>query len=109
MNLDKHKLHRCRCPDCMQHPQSPLAKQHRALNNLLARLDEKSRRQCVGALALERGRGGISALHRITGLSRKTIQRGRDELLAPEPASLTSGVRRAGGGRPTVEKNIRPS
>ncbi len=109
MNLDKRKMHRCRCPDCVQHPKSPIARQHRALNNLLVGLDEKSRRQCVGALALDRGWGGVSALHRITGLSRKTIQRGRDELLAPDPASLNCGVRRAGGGRLPVEKNIRLS
>jgi hypothetical protein len=109
MNLDNRKMYRCRCPTCVQHPKSETAKRDRAINNLLVGLDEKSRRHCVGALALERGWGGISALHRITGLSRKTLQRGRDELLAPEPADLTQGVRYAGGGRPTVEKNIRPS
>lgn len=109
MSIDKHKMYRCRCQDCVKPPYSQTAKKHRAINNLLAGLDEKSRRQCVGALALDRGWGGISALHQITGLSRKTIQRGRDELLTPDVAGPNGGVRRAGGGRPTVEKNIRLS
>lgn len=109
MNIDKRKMHRCRCQDCVKHPYGQTVKKHRAINNLLAGLDEKSRRQCVGALALDRGWGGISALPRITGLSRKTIQRGCDELLAPDAGASNRGVRRAGGGRPTVEKNIRPS
>jgi len=109
MSAHKSKMHRCHCQDCVKHPYSQAAKKHRAINNLLAGLDEKSRRQCVGALALQRGWGGISALHLITGLSRKTIQRGRDEILRQDARQTSVGVRHPGGGRPTVEKNIRTS
>jgi len=83
-----------------------MAQEHRAINRVLAGLDERSRRQCAGLLARQYGRGGIAALHEITGLSCTTIRLGRHEA----PARLPAGrVRRPGGGRPPVEKNNRAS
>jgi hypothetical protein len=72
---------------------------------LLASVDEKARRQCAGLLALQQGRGGITRLAAITGLSRNTIRRGQHEIQHPAAASSTS-IRHPGGGRKPVEKNI---
>ena len=109
--MSKHTstVHRCHCENCAQHPRGKLAIEHRAINNLLAGLDEKSRRQCVGALALQQGWGGVTSLHVITGMSRKTIQRGREEIAHPRKSEVSLSVRHFGGGRRTTEKNIRRS
>ncbi|MEF0864588.1 ISAzo13 family transposase, partial [Rhizobium sp. BR 318] len=63
-------------------------------------LDERGRRRFAAAEALAAGRGGVTAVSRITGLARSTIARGLAELrgeAAPEAAS--GRVRRQGGGR----------
>ena len=65
-------------------------------------LNEKSRRRFAGLLAFQMGRGGIQAVHQITGLSRTTIRLGCKEI---QHSDQTARVRRAGGGRKTVEKN----
>ena len=73
----KHAIvHSCPCSRCRSQPDGPSAKQHRALNDLVATLDEKSRRLVVGLFAKQHGPGGITHLARITGLSRDTIRRG---------------------------------
>jgi DNA-binding phage protein len=97
--------HVCQCSDCQQRPSSPVAAQHRALNDLLTLLDEKRRRLVAGALAKQHGRGGIALLAHITGMSRMTIRRGRSELAQPEFVS-SARIRRAGGGRPRAEKKM---
>jgi hypothetical protein len=66
-------------------------------------LDERGRRLFAGLLARERGRGGIVALARITGLSRTTIRRGLLEV-QQDGAATAGRVRRAGGGRQRAEK-----
>ena len=93
----------CGCAHCQQWPDSDLAHEHRAINRVLASLNEKGRRWLAGLLAEQRGHGGVVELATITGLSRTTIRRGMLELrLAPK---ATAGrVRRAGGGRKRVEK-----
>jgi hypothetical protein len=98
------RIHNCTCTICQQHPYSKIAKQHHAINRVVAMLDEKNRRRFVGVLALQWGRGSILPLSRITGLSRNTIRRGCQELEHP-PRGNSSRQRRAGGGRPRVEKN----
>jgi len=102
-------LHQCTCETCRQHSRSETAKEHRAINRLLATLDEKSRRRFVGLLALTAQHGGIQRLIEITGLSRNTICRGRDEIKGIEPRATRNRVRRAGGGRRMVEKKSRQS
>jgi transposase len=61
-------------------------------------LDERGRRRFAAAEALAAGRGGVSALARITGVARSTIGRGLAELrgLVSAPRGR---VRRPGGGR----------
>ena len=99
--------HTCTCPTCRDHPYAAVAKQHTAINRVLATLNEKSRRRFVGLLALQGRRGSLERLSEITGLSRPTIRRGRAEVQQVERAAESSRVRRSGAGRPRVEKNSR--
>jgi hypothetical protein len=98
------QLHKCICESCKQHPHSEAAKEHRAINRVLAGLDEKSRRRVVGLLALKTEYGDLQRLIEITGLSRNTICRGRTEVRRVEPIAMSQRVRQTGGGRPTTEK-----
>ena len=102
-NQPYRPIYRCTCPACRTQPHSALAGEHTAINRLLATLDEKARRQVAGLLALQHGRGGITRLATITGLSRNTIRRGLHEIQNPVP-QLLGRVRRAGGGRKRLEK-----
>jgi hypothetical protein len=97
----------CICVTCQQHPYSVVAEQHRAINRVWVTLDERNRRRFVGLLALQWGRGSIQQLIDITGLSRNTIVRGREEIAHPQRAPALGRVRRTGGGRIRVEKSIR--
>jgi len=103
----RRPVYRCPCSTCCRQPESPIAQEHTAINYLLATLDEKARRQCAGLLALQRGRGGLTRLAQITGLSRNTIRRGQSEIQACVPAS-TERIRQPGGGRKPIEKKIPP-
>ena len=99
-------IHACRCPVCQQSPQEETAEDHRAIQRVLASLDERGRRLLAGLLAAERGRGGVVELAHITGLSRTTIRRGLVELR--NGIDETAGrIRRPGGGRQRVEKKLR--
>ena len=100
-------VHSCECPTCRQHPSGRVAREHRALNRLIAAADERTRRLIAGFLARQHGRGGISLLARITGLDRNTIARGRRELR--QPFRWSGRVRRPGGGGQRVEKKVRGS
>ena len=107
MSKAKHRrIHQCICPTCQQHPQSQIAQHHRAINRVLATLNEKNRRHFVGLLALEWGARKIALLSLITGLSRTTIHRGKREVEHPGRQSKPY-IRAAGAGRITVEKNNR--
>jgi len=96
-------VHLCRCPDCQQGRRDDIVEEHRAINQLIAILDEKWRRLFAGFWATVYGRGGIARLTVITGLSRTTIHRGQREFLQPEGID-TFRTRKPGGGRKRVEK-----
>jgi hypothetical protein len=98
-------VHVCTCPVCRGQPCGATAREHKAVNRVLATLDEKSRRLFAGLLARQHGRGGIQRLAEITGLSRNTIRRGRREIACANRAA-TGRIRRPGGGRQRVEKKI---
>ena len=100
-------VHQCPCHECRERPRSRVAQQHRAINQVLASLNERRRRLLAGLLAQERGHGGVVAVARITGLSRTTIRRGLVELRQGDRLPLAR-VRAPGGGRPRAEKKIRP-
>ena len=65
-----------------------------------SKLDERGQRHFAAVEAMTAGRGGVVAVHKITGIARSTIGRGLDEL---NGAELPDGrVRREGGGRREV-------
>jgi hypothetical protein len=70
-------------------------------------LDEQQRRVYAGLESLKSGHGGDRRIAELIGLDVGTIARGRHELLAQDVA--VDRVRRAGGGRPTVEKKRQKS
>lgn len=62
--------------------------------------DERRRRHWAAAEALSAGRGGVSAVHRATGIARNTIYQGIRELNDPEKLrQQLDRTRSAGGGR----------
>jgi len=71
--------------------------------HLAGTLDERGRRTVAASEALVLGRGGIMAVARATGLSRKAIALGIRELRGEVPPPPPGRVRRAGGGRKSVE------
>jgi hypothetical protein len=70
-------------------------------------LDEKQRRLYAGLEALKTGRGGDVRIAELFGLDVGTVARGRRELL--EQDVEVERVRRAGGGRRSLEKKRRKS
>jgi hypothetical protein len=102
--ITKRHAHKCICAACQAHLYSAAAEEHRAINRVMHGLDERNRRRLVGLLARQWGRGGVQHLIEITGLSRNTIIRGRNEVEHPRQAPGRS-IRRPGGGRKPVEKN----
>jgi transposase len=76
------------------------------LADLLPRLNERDRRLVLGAEAKSWGRGGITAVHNATGVSRTTIQAGIADLSGdPGEEDSSDRVRRPGGGRKKAEVN----
>jgi len=73
---------------------------------VLSTLNERQARLFVAERALTLGRGGISQMSRLTGISRPTIMKGAAELLAKRglPPVTEGRVRRPGGGRKKVEE-----
>jgi len=72
---------------------------------VLGTLNELQARLFVAQKARELGRGGVSRLARLTGMSRDTIARGATELRRRRPLAPdeTGRIRRPGGGRPRIE------
>ena len=73
---------------------------------VLGTLNELQARVFVAQKALEEGRGGISRLSRLTGMSRPTIMKGIAELRGKRAVGTgeTGRVRRPGAGRKRVEE-----
>jgi hypothetical protein len=102
-------LRACQCPHCQQAAPHPDQERHRQMNLFLSRLDEAQRRWYTALESSRVGHGGDRVLAQITGLDEQTIRRGRTELAAGLAEAPAGRVRRAGGGRPAVEKKTRPS
>jgi hypothetical protein len=79
------------------------------MNLLLSRLNEAERRWYAAVEANRQWRGGVRLVAQITGLDEKTIRRGQEEVAGSLADVPVQRQRRAGGGRPAVEKKIRPS
>lgn len=95
------KPHNCQCAKCVEQPTSAMAQLHQQINQLAGLLNEKDRRQFVGLLARQQGRGGVTLMAEVTGLDRNTIRRGQQEIAASD---FSDRVRRKGAGRPLTEK-----
>jgi len=70
---------------------------------VLGTLNEAQGRWFLAREVLERGRGGLKAMHEATGISRPTILKGIRELRARKALPAGERVRRPGGGRKRVE------
>jgi len=73
------------------------------LELLLPRLDERSRRLVLGAVARAAGDGGVGAVAKAAGASWQTVADGADELASGDDAG-PGRVRRPGGGRKKLEE-----
>jgi hypothetical protein len=73
---------------------------------VLGMLNESQGRLFVAQKALAEGRGGISRLSQLTGMSRPTIMKGITELESQQPLEAVAAgrVRHPGGGRKRVEE-----
>src|SRR5216684_5681350 len=81
----------------------------RRFEQVAGKLNERARRLVAASEAMALGWGGISAVSRATGLSRKAISQGIKELQEGGGASAER-IRRIGGGRKrTVSKDPRLS
>ena len=101
-------VHECQCPACQQPEPHPDQELHARMNLLLSRLDEQQRRWYVALESDQIGHGGDVLMSKITGLHEKTIRRGRVEMQAGLAERPTGRIRLPGGGRPPLEKKIRP-
>src|SRR6202007_3014310 len=61
-------------------------------------LNEQSRRRWAATEAKALGRGGVSCVVRVTGLARRTVYRGLDDICRRHKAGL-GRIRKRGGGR----------
>jgi hypothetical protein len=69
----------------------------------LSGTDEVQARRFAAAMALEMGRGGISAVQNLTGMSHSTIEKGIQELQSVETLEVPKRLRAKGGGRKKAE------
>lgn len=70
---------------------------------VLPTLDEAHRRWVAGAKALDLGRGGITQVRALSGLSFDTIRRGIQEIRSDHFPPVADRVRRPGAGRKPLE------
>ncbi|MDR2403303.1 MAG: ISAzo13 family transposase, partial [Spirochaetaceae bacterium] len=73
------------------------------IQRMMPLLDERQRRLYLANEAISYGRGGISLVSRISGMSRTTITKAVDEL--DNADTIDGRIRRSGGGRKFVESN----
>ncbi|MCI0555423.1 MAG: transposase [Anaerolineae bacterium] len=102
-------IHQCQCEICQSSGDKRTQALHHQMNVVMSRLDEQQRRWYAAVEANRNGHGGLKLVHQITGLAKKTIQRGQREMKAELAGCPDERIRVAGGGRPTVEKKRRPS
>ena len=100
--------HGCECAVCQAGTDAVVIRHHQYINLVLSRLDEAQRRWSVGSLSTGADAPSDGLLAQISGLTEKTIGRGRRELSEGLSAALVGRQRRVGGGRKTAEKKTRP-
>lgn len=100
-------VHTCECAICQAGTDHGTIQQHQRMNLFLSRLTEPQRRWYVGMLSQEPDRPSDVELARITGVDRKTIRRGRQEVRAGLANLPQDRQRQHGGGRVPAEKKTR--
>lgn len=98
------QIHQCQCEVCQSREDHPDQAAHHQINVFMSRLDEQQRRWYAALEALRMGHGGIVKMSEITGLSERTIRRGKGELEQDLQARPPGRIRLPGAGRPRVEK-----
>ena len=100
------RVRNCECASCQAGINHDLMQQHQRMNLFLSRLSEAQRRWYVGMLSQQPDSPSDVELARITGLDRKTIRRGRRELLSGLADLPPQRQRQTGGGRLASEKKM---
>jgi hypothetical protein len=90
MASEQLTVHQCQCAHCQDESESGIVRYHTALNRMLAVAPERQRRLIVGSLSQQPGGSTDEELSRITGLSRHTIQKGREERRKKKSATRTT-------------------
>ena len=101
------QVHLCECAICQAGSDHGTREQHQRINLFLSRLTEPQRRWYVGMLSQQPDSPSDVELARITGVDRKTIRRGRRELVAGLADLPHDRQRQAGAGRAAAEKKTR--
>lgn len=86
-------------------PQETIEIVQRKYNAIKPELDERARRHWAASEAMVLGHGGITAVHKATGIAISTIRIGLSELQKPINASAEGKkrrIRREGGGRKKI-------
>lgn len=100
-------VHVCECAICQEGADQATQAHHQQINLVLSRLDEAQGRWYVASLSTGKDAPTDAVLAQISGLSEKTIQRGRSELANGLKGTPAGRQRRAGGGRKKSEKKTR--
>ncbi len=74
------EVHQCECAICQAGQDAEVMAYHRQINLMLSRLEEAERRWYMASLSSAPGAPSDVVLGQISGLSDKTIARGRHEL-----------------------------
>ncbi len=101
------EVHQCECAICRAGQEADIIAHHRHINLVLSRLEEAERRWYVASLSSGPGAPSDQVLTQISGLSDKTLARGRQELEAGLSAPEAGRQRQMGGGRKKAEKKTR--
>lgn len=100
-------VHQCECAICQAGQDAEMMAYHRQINLVLSRLGEAERRWYMASLSSGPGAPSDTVLAQISGLSDKTIARGRQELEAGLKDNAEGRQRHRGGGRKKAEKKTR--
>jgi hypothetical protein len=100
----KASIHQCECAICQSNEDRIVKQYHEQINLLLSCLTEPQRRWYVGFLSDSPDSPSDVELARITGISRDTIRRGRQELSDGLVTAAGHLQRQKGAGRPKSEK-----
>lgn len=78
--MKQRMMNHCQCQICLSARDHPDKEFHTQINRLMSIMNSKQRRWFAALEAYRRGRGGITQVSIITGLDRKTIRRGMQEI-----------------------------